>query len=180
MSRPAGGRRPGADGAVQWGRALLIIAVLVVIGVFILNRTGGTGGSPASKSATTTTKPKTTSTTAPAPTTTVALVPPSQIKVQVLNGVLTGSLAGQWTTKLKSQYGYQTQPPDDATAKVPASVIYVVTPGYDAEARQLAASIGLAPTAVTSPLPASAPVKTAERTTSNLILVVGPDLAGTA
>ncbi|HET6965927.1 MAG TPA: LytR C-terminal domain-containing protein [Acidimicrobiales bacterium] len=177
MSRPAGGRRPGPDGAVQWGRALLIIAVLVVIGVFILNRTGS---SPAGKSATTTTRPKTTSTTAPAPTTTVALVQPSQIKVQVLNGVLTGSLAGQWTTKLKSQFGYQTQPPDDATAKVSASVIYVVTPGYDAEARQLAASIGLAPTAVTSPLPATAPVKTAERTTSNLILVVGPDLAGTA
>ncbi len=177
MARPSGGRRTGGDGGLQWGRALLIIAVLVVVGVFILNRTGG---SPASKSVTTTTKPKTTATTAPAPTTTATLVPPSQIKVQVLNGVLTGSLAGQWTTKLKTQFGYQTQPPDDATAKVAASIIYVVTPGYQAEAGQLAASIGLSPTAVSATLPAAAPVKAAERTTSNLILVVGPDLAGTA
>ncbi len=177
MARPSGGRRSGADGAVQWGRALLVIVVLVIVGVVILDKTVT---SPAGKSASSTTKPSTTATTTPAPTTTVSLVPPAQIKVQVLNGVLTGNLAGQWSTKLKTQFGYQTQPPDDATAKVPASIIYVVTPGYQAEAAQLAASIGLAPTAVSPTLPATAPVKPAERTTSNLILVVGPDLAGTA
>lgn len=163
---------------MQWGRALLIIVVLVVVGVFILDKTGGT---PAGKSATTvTTRPKTTSTTAPPPTTTVPLVPPSQVKVQVLNGVLTGSLAGQWSTKLKSQYGYQTQLPDDATAKVASSIIYVVTPGYQGEATQLATTIGLSPSAVSSSLPATAPVKASERTTANLILIIGPDLAGTA
>lgn len=177
MNRPAaGGRRSGPDGGVQWFRALLLVVVLIVVGVLILDHTGK---SPSSTSSPSTTRPRTTSTTAPAPTTTVALVPPAQIKVQVLNGLRTGSLAGQWSTKLRT-LGYQTQPPDDATATVSASIIYVVTPGYDAEARQLATSIGLAPTAVSSTLPANAPVPAKERTTSNLILVVGPNLAGTA
>jgi hypothetical protein len=110
------------------------------------------------------------------------LLQANQIKVQVLNGVLTGALAGQWSNKLKTQYGYLTQPPDDATAKVAASVIYILTPGYEAEAAQLAARVGLSASAVnpTVPAPASAPIKTSERASANLVLIVGQDLAGSA
>lgn len=178
MARPAGGRRP--DGGVQWFRALVLIVVLVAIGAVVLAKTSNT---TSTKTAGTTAKGRTTTTasTAPAPTTTTTVLPASQVKVQVLNGVLTGSLAKQWATKLKSQYGYVTTPPDDATAKVASSVIYIVTPGYEAEAAQLAARVGLSASAVNpAPLPSTAPVPTSERSVANLVLVVGPDLAGTA
>ncbi len=166
---------------MQWFRALVLIVVLVAIGAVVLAKTSNTTspktGSPAPKS-----KTSATASTVPAPTTTTTVLAASQVKVQVLNGVLTGSLAGQWATKLKSQYGYVTTPPDDATAKVASSVIYVVTPGYEAEAAQLAARVGLPASAInpTVPMPATAPVPASERNVANLVLVVGPDLAGTA
>jgi hypothetical protein len=100
----------------------------------------------------------------------------------VLNGVGTGTLAGQWSAKLKANPGYNTLAPDDATAKVAASMIYVLTPGYLPEANALAAAVGLPASAVnpTIPAPLSAPIRATERTIANLVLVVGPDLAGRA
>jgi hypothetical protein len=181
MTRP-GGRAPRNDGGVQWFRALVLIAALVVVGVFILART--TGSSTGSKASTShpTTAPTSPATTVPSPTTTAPPLPASQVKVQVLNGLRTGALAGQWTAKLKTQYGYQTAPPDDATATVTTSVIYVITPGYEAEAQQLAARVGLPSTAVnpTVPAPATVPITPAERAATNLVLIVGNDLAGQA
>jgi len=108
------------------------------------------------------------------------LIPASEIKLQVLNGVLTGSLAGEWTSKLKSQYGYATRPADDATAKVATSVIYVVTPGYAPEADVLATEVGLTPAIVETTVPATAPIPASEKAAANLVLVIGPNLAGTA
>ena len=100
----------------------------------------------------------------------------------MLNGVLTGNLASEWSTKLKANPGYNTLPPDNATAKVAQSQIYVITPGYQREANALAVAVALPVTAVnqTVPAPASAPIPAAERTTANLVLVIGPDLAGSA
>lgn len=178
MSRPTGGRTPRNDGGVQWFRALVLIAVLVVIGVVILARTSPTStrtssGTTAHSTTTVTTVPASTTTTAPP-------LPASQVKVQVLNGLRTGSLSSQWNAKLKSQYGYQTGGPDDATSTVTTSVIYVITPGYEAEAQQLAARIGLTASAVntTVPAPATAPIPASERASANLVLIVGSDLAG--
>lgn len=181
MSQPAGGRRSGSDGGVQWFRALVLVAVLVVVGIVILAKTTG---NPAGKTLATTAgaKPTTTATTVPAPVTTTTVLPAAQVKVQVLNGVLTGSLSSQWSAKLKSQYGYQTGPPDNATSQVSASAIYILTPGYQAEAAQLASRVGLSSSAIntTVPAPATAPIPATYRTTANLVLVIGPDLAGTA
>lgn len=182
MARPTGGHAPRREGGVQWFRALLLIAVLVVIGIVILARTSSSPANRASNApagahstTTVTTVPSSTTTTAPP-------LPASQVKVQVLNGLRTGNLSSQWTAKLKSQYGYQTGPPADATSAVTTSVIYVITPGYEAEAQQLAARIGLTPSSVntTVPAPATAPVPAAERASANLVLIVGSDLAGQA
>lgn len=180
MSRPTGGRAPRNDGGVQWFRALVLIAVLVVVGILILAKsssspsTKASSGHPNGHSTTTvTTVPPSTTTTAPP-------LPASQVKVQVLNGLRSGNLASQWNSKLKSQYGYQTGPPDDATSTVNSSMIYIITPGYEAEAQQLAARIGLTSAAVnpTVPAPATAPVPASERANANLVLVVGSDLSG--
>jgi hypothetical protein len=180
MNRPMSGRgRP--EGGVHWVKALVLIVILVVIAVVVLNRTGSTsvhtagGGVHRAGSSTTTSS-------LPAPTTTTTLLPASQVKVQVLNGVGTGSYAGLWSKKLQTQYGYITEPPDDATTKVPASVIYILTPGYQAEATALATTVGLSASAVdpTVPPPATAPIKATERATANLVLVIGQDLEGSA
>jgi hypothetical protein len=155
-----------------------VIAVVIVVGWLVLSK----GSSSTHAASSSTTVHTTTTTPAATPSTTVALIPPASIKLQVLNGLLTGNLAGQWSTKLKANPGYNTLPPDNATAKVAASEIYIVTPGYQREANALAVAVGLPVTAVnqTVPPPSSAPIPAAERTTANLVLVIGPDLAGTA
>ena len=181
MNRPMGGRR--SEGGVQWVRALVLITVLVIVGVLILSKTGGKSASTGTRSPTTHHgNSTTTSSTVLAPVTTTTLLPATQVKVQVLNGLRTGALAGAWTRKLKTQFGYITELPDDATVKTTTSVIYILTPGYQAEALQLAAQVGLTVASVnpTVPAPASAPIPATERTTANLVLVIGQDLAGTA
>ncbi len=162
-------------------KAVVLIAVLVLLTIGVLARSSGR----TTVATTATTRHVSTSTTVPpksaAPSTTpTTVLPASQVKVQVLNGVLTGALAGQWSAKLRANPGYQTLPPDNATAKVAATVIYIVTPGYQPEADALAAAVGLPSSVVntTVPAPASAPIPVAERANANLVLVIGPDLAG--
>jgi LytR cell envelope-related transcriptional attenuator len=174
MTQPG---RPATPGGMQSGKAVLVIVVVVIVGWVILRH----GTSSTHAAASSTTRP-TTSTTAAPSTTTVPLVPPADIKLQVLNGVLTGSLAGEWSAKLKANPGYDTLTPLNATAKVDQSEIYIVTPGFQREANALAVAVGLPVTAVnvTVPPPASAPIEASVRTTANLVLVIGPDLASSA
>lgn len=181
MNRPMA-RRPSSDANVNWAKALAVIVVLVIIGVFVLSKSGKPTKTGVATSHTTHSTSTIPTSTVPPSTTTTTLLPVSQVKLQVLNGVLTGSLAGQWTAKLKSNPGYTTEPADNATARVAASIIYVLTPGYQPEARALATTVGLSVTAVdtTVPPPSTAPIPASERTTANLVLVIGPDLASSA
>jgi hypothetical protein len=100
----------------------------------------------------------------------------------VLNGTGSGQLATQWSNKLKANPGYNTLAPADATATVPRSEIFIVTPGYLREAEALAATVGLTSAAInpTTPPPASAPIPSSARANANLVLVIGPDLAAKA
>jgi hypothetical protein len=172
----------GREGGSQTFKALAVVAVAVVVGVLILHRTSSS--SPSGAHATTTAHHSTSTTTAPpatsstVPASTVAVRPPSSVKLRVLNGVLTGNLAGQMSAKLAANPGYNTLAPDNATRKVLTSSIYVVTPGYGPEALALAQTLGLASTGiVTAPPPANAPIPTADLNGANLILIIGPDLA---
>lgn len=171
---PAGQRRR-PEGGTQTGKAIVVIVVMMVLGWIVLRH--GTG-SPAAASRT----PAAASTTTTVPPTTTTLVPAASVKVQVLNGTGSGNLASQWTSKLKTTAGYNTLAPDDATSKVTASVIYVITPGYVGEAYALATAVGLPASAVntTVPAPSSAPIKASERANADLVLVIGPDLAASA
>ena len=172
----------GRDGGTHTTKAVVLIAVLVIIGLVVLNRTGSAKPAAAKPSATTKTTLSTSSTTRPGSTTSTTLLPPASIKLQVLNGVGSGSYASQWTAKLRANPGYNTLAPDDATAKVASSVIYVVTPGYEGEGRALAATVGLTDSAVDPSVPpaSTAPIPPADRAKANLVLVIGPDLAGQA
>jgi hypothetical protein len=179
MTRPPAGRRPGSDGGLNWAKALVLIVVLVIIGVLILKDTGK--GTPSARTGGSHATTTTTATTVPVSTSTTTLLPPAQVKVQVLNGAnFSQPLASEWTAKLKARPGYTMEPGDNATSTVAASTIYVVTPGYLPEAEQLAATVGISNSAIVSSVPTNAPIKASERSTANLILVVGPDLAATA
>jgi len=170
------------SGGMQSLKAAAVILVVVLVGWLVLHR----NPSPAPTSAGVTkghsSHVATTTTSRPTTTTTVALIPAQSIKVQVLNGVGTGDLATEWSGKLKKDFGYDTLAPDNSTATVPASVIYVMTAGYIPEADNLATRVGLAISAVntTIPAPAAAPIPATERAAPNLVLVIGRDLAGSA
>ena len=178
MSDLGGSGAPGRrqDGGTQTGKAIVVIAVMVVLGWVVL-RHGSSG--PAATSVPRASAAVTTTT---VPTTTTTLVPAASIKVQVLNGTGSGNLASQWSSKLKTTAGYDTLAPDDATSKVSASAIYVITPGYVPEAYALATAVGLPPSAVNTsvPAPSSAPIPASERAKADLVLVIGPDLASSA
>jgi hypothetical protein len=104
-------------------------------------------------------------------TTTAAPRPPAEVKVLVANGSDVTGAAGAQTDALEA-LGYVTADPTNAQP-VPATVVYH-TVGYEAEAAALADVIGAGPDAV-QPLPTPAPV--GDMQLSNVLVVVGPDLA---
>jgi len=181
MNQPS--RGGGASGGSQTLKAVVVIVVIVAVGWLVLDKsstsTTRTAGSPTTKHSS---HGSTSTTLSGIPTTTIPLIPSQSIKVQVLNGVGTGNLASEWSTKLKSRFGYDTLAPDNATTTVTASEIYVMTVGYGPEADLLASRIGLPASVVnpTIPAPATVPIKSSERAAPNLVLVVGPNLAGSA
>ena len=171
----------GRDAGTQTLKAVVLVVVAVVIGWALLRHTGTT------KVATTTptthparTSTSTTTTSVATTTTTVALIPPSTVKLQVLNGVLVGELSTYFSDKLRASPGYDTLSPRNATAKVSASVIYVITPNYVPEADALATTLKLPATAVQAAVPATAPIPAASKAAANLVLIIGPDLAAQA
>lgn len=159
---------PPAQGSVVKGAILVVVAV--VIGLLLLRDDGGSiaqvdvgaADNPAESADSTTTS---SSSTTPEPRAT------SEVKVLVANGSGVNGAAGATTTDLEA-LGYVTASPTDAE-RVTATVVYF-TEGYQPEAEVLAESIGAGPDAV-MPLPTPAPV--GDMQLSNLLVVIGPDLA---
>lgn len=170
-------RRPPRRAETRAGRAVVLVAVAVVVGVGLLTRLG----SPApTRTSSPTTTPTTARSVAPTTTTTLAApIPPSQIKLQVLNGLLAGSLSAQFSARLSASPGYQTLAANNATSVVHSSAIYIVTSGYLPEAEELAHTVGLPLSDIvrTVPPPSSAPIPSYVLSEANLVLVVGPGLA---
>ena len=152
-------------------KGVILVVVAVVIGLVLLRDDGastaqvtvGAEDNPAEAE-----DPETTSSTTP---TTAAVRATSEVKVLVANGSGVNGAAGAKTTELEA-LGYVTANPTDAE-RVTATVVYFID-GYEAEAKALATSIGAAETAVTM-IPTPAPVDDTQL--SNLIVVLGPDLA---
>lgn len=189
-----GGWSPAPAGGPHTFRAVLIVVVAVALTVGLLTQLGagpgGTASAGASTAGTATGPTGSTGTAAPAtssassPTTsstTTPLVPPSQIKLAVLNGLINGTLSSQWCTKLHSSPGYVTLLPNNTSAKDTTSAIYILKAGYQPEARALAATVGLPDSAIvtTVPPPSSAPIPSADLK-ADLVLVIGQTLAGKA
>jgi hypothetical protein len=156
-------RAPG--GTVHVGKAAAIILVGLVLAVIVLRSDGSGAGVAVSSgtgtgsqvSITTTTVKRSGGTT----TTTVALRDPSTVKVIAVNGTKTSGQGAKATTKLQNA-NYNAIAPGNATAAVratnPATVIYVVTPGYEREATAVAAVFGLTAASVKAlPTPSPSP-----------------------
>lgn len=172
--RPAPPPPPPAQGNVVKGAILVVVAV--IIGVALLRDDSSTSAQVSVGAESPVTTPEgdgngdgdNSSTTVP---TTVATRAPSEVKVLVANGSDVNGAAGVQTNALKA-LGYVTGNPGNA-ARVPATVVYY-TAGYEAEAAELAAAIGAPETSV-QPMPTPAPVD--DLALSNILVVIGPDLA---
>jgi hypothetical protein len=160
-------------------RGALLLAIAVILGVTLLN-TFDDGKDPFAQSllaaggkvsTTTTLAPPevTTTTAAPAP----ALRAPADVKVLPANGTGVNKFGARVGDELKKS-GFNVLSPVDSTTKgVTASVVYS-TAGYEADAVDVAAKLGLPPTAVQAIAP---PVKAVELRGANVIVVAGTDLS---
>ncbi len=143
---------------------VLVIVLLFVLSAFAILRSHSPASSSPTTSTTTTTTASSTSTTLPVR---------SRVRVQVANGTTVSNLARDFTQRLQTS-GWDTLPPLNSTSKAAASVIYF-TPGNLVAAREIAAELHLSNSAV-QPLNGLTPVAGASN--DDVILVIGPDLAG--
>lgn len=169
---PGGGAsNPGARGALLLGLAVIIgIVLLQQFDTDISTGTAGQVSATSVASRETTTTRRIGLTTVPAVTTTTAKArAKAEVKVLVANGASVRGLGAATTTALKS-LGYTTLDPTDATAAIDRSAVQFAD-GYEADAREIAASLGLPATAVTRL--ASPPVAAAALDDAKVLVVLG-------
>jgi hypothetical protein len=183
------GRHAAADGSFERSaggamlRGALLLAVAVLLGVVLLN-TFDTGKDPfaeglvaADRQTTTTPPPEeaepTTTTSAPPPPTSAPLRAPAQVRVLPLNGTTVNGLGARLADQLK-QAGFNVLAADDASRKPVATSAVYSTPGFEAEARDIASRLGLQPNAVQAGTP---PASQQALRGANVIVVAGTDLS---
>lgn len=156
-------------------RGVVLVAVAVVLGFFVLRALDDTGAGPAVDTAEVDTSepaaPAGDDTTPPAETTTSAPRPPGEVVVLVANASGVTGAAGEQTEALASG-GYQTAPATDSPTPSDTTVV-LATPGFEAEAGVLAALIGASEGAV-QPMPEPPPLELAG---ANIVVMLGTDLA---
>jgi hypothetical protein len=154
-------------------RGALLIGVAVLLGAVLLAQSFNDGGSPVSAGSPTQTTVKRTETST-TPTTTPQPHDPAAVKVLVLNGSGKAGIAKAGADQLKAA-NYTTLDPGNAASGTPiaASVVYF-TAGYEADAQQIAAKMGLAPSAA-QPLPSPPPPEIGDPKDANVVVLIGTD-----
>ena len=169
--RPPTGPARGASPV----RGVVLVAVAVILGFFLLRAIDDTGGGPTvgdETAATTGDDAGTGETPAATEPETPAARPPGEVVVLVANASGVSGAAGGQTTSIQGG-GYQTLEATNAAETVATTVVHPVA-GYEAEAAALAAQIGAPPESV-QPMPEPPPVDLA---TANVLVLLGTDLAG--
>jgi hypothetical protein len=155
-------------------RGVVLVAVAVVLGFFVLRAIEDTGGGPTAEeieaAADTTSSSEdaadSTDTTAP------AARPTAEVVVLVANASgVQGAAAAQ--SEAIARGGYQVLPAANAPSEVEATQV-MATAGYEADAAALAAAIGARPDSVV-PMPDPPPL---DVTGAHVLVMLGPDLAG--
>ena len=156
-------------------RGVVLVAVAVVLGFFVLRAMEDTGGGPTSEeieAANDTTAPtddaaaSTDTTAAPAPR------PPGEVVVLVANASGVQGAAAEQSEAIAGG-GYQVLPAANAPSEVEATQV-LATAGYEADAAALAAAIGAPPESVAA-MPDPPPL---DLTGAHVMVMLGPDLAG--
>jgi LytR cell envelope-related transcriptional attenuator len=172
--RPPTAHRPARSASPV--RGVVLVAVAVVIGFFVLRALDDTGAGPSGV----TTSPSASEPAAEggdggeAATETTAAPEaraPTEVVVLVANASGVNGAAGEQTTALQGG-GYQVLPADNAPNQVETTQV-LPTAGYEAEADVLAALIGAGEDAV-QPMPDEPPV---QLDGANILVLLGPDLA---
>ena len=167
-------------------RGALLIALAVVIGVVLLTKAvdsdsgtveTGDGGNDNPAPVTTDAPDTTASTSGGAGTTSTTLgppKPPNEVTVMVANGSGVQGAAGALSEQLKAA-GYRVAEEDNAKGNVQATVVYYA-PGFQREAATMAESIGANPATVQA-MPNPVPTEDGDLRGSQILVVLGPDLA---
>jgi len=117
-----------------------------------------------------------TSTTSPHSTTTTTLKPKNVVTVQVANGTSTPQLAGRYTHTLQL-LNWGTLAALDSTTHPSKTIVYFL-PGYQVYARQVMRDLGLNPNAAGTVLPNTGGTGVAGASGDDVVVVLGPNLAG--
>ncbi|HZN15698.1 MAG TPA: LytR C-terminal domain-containing protein [Acidimicrobiales bacterium] len=174
------GRQAADDGSfarsvgVHTARGAVLIGVALLLGVILLQKVDS-GNGPATQvdSGTATTGVVTT-----LPPSTTSTRPASRVTVLVANGTTTNGV-GLNAKNVIGQAGYNALAPVDATAAAKQAkritTVYF-NPGYDTDARKIAALLSITPTPPVAAMPAvGAGLPVSDLKTANVLVVVGPD-----
>lgn len=107
------------------------------------------------------------------PATTTTTVVRSSVAVLVANGTSAANVAAHYTNQLQTQ-GWSMKPPTDTTTPVNVTNVYYAA-GEQGAAMSIAASLSIKPAAV---LPLTSSVPVSGTTGVDVVVVIGPDLAG--
>jgi hypothetical protein len=155
-------------------RGVVLVAVAVVLGFFVLRAIEDTGGGPTPEEieAANDTAASSEDAAASTDTTAPAARPPGEVVVLVANASgVQGAAANQ--ADAIAGGGYQVLPAANAPAEVEATQV-LATAGYEADAAALAAAIGAPPESVAA-MPEPPPI---DPTGAHVVVMLGPDLAG--
>lgn len=170
--------------AEQTPRALVLVAVAVVLGALVLALGFDTGATPEADAGPPTPIPAPTATVDPnatptaVPTATPEPTPtpdpdyrqPNEVKVLVANGTDIPGRASGGADSLIGQHGYNALPVnvDRDVNQLPDAIFHLDS--YDANAREIAATLGIDP-AVIAPMPSDPPV--ANLDDAHIVVVLG-------
>ena len=152
----------------SWGRRTVL--AVVFLGALVLAGYVGSVVGPHFKAKSASSAP---STSIPRSSTTTSTVPHSSVKVLVTNGTQEPNAAAHFTQQLQQQ-GWSVGTPKNTTSAASSTTIYYA-PSKQQAAALIASELGVPVTAV-QPMTAAVPV--ANATGSDVVVVIGPDLAG--
>lgn len=164
---------PSVPSSVNSTMSIIIAAVALLLGFFILRDIQSNGSSTSGVDQTTTTTVA--DTLPPAVTTTIPIVL-TAFKVQVANASKVAGSAGQLTVELQGR-GYIVQPAlnsSEITPKLTTTVVYFLA-GSEAAATAIANELG---GVATAPMPTPIPTETGKLGEASVLILLGTDVAG--
>ena len=175
MSRRSFGARgrPADPSGGNSTRGVALLAVAVILGLLILNRTDESVSTGDVRIETPTTEAETDTTVALPPTTVRPLRAPADVKVLAANGSNVSGLGRRTADQLEAKGYANTLAPTDTTRDVPATSVEF-NADFEPEARAVAEALGLPPTVVKAL--DSPPV--ADTRGADVVVLIGPDLPG--